>query len=83
MRNDVTAQKHPAFGGANRLPGCVAAVVRMHALHDARCAASRFKPRLPWEPISTHQIDPIWPECALGVLGARLGDSGEGHALFG
>ncbi len=40
-------RKNPAFGGANRRLGCVAAF--------ARCTASRRKPRLPETPICRHQ----------------------------
>ncbi len=57
MRNDATVKKHPACGGANRLPGFVAAL--------ARYRASRGTPRLPGKPICHHQIDPIWPDSAL------------------
>jgi hypothetical protein len=39
--------KNPAFGGANRRLGCVAAF--------ARYTASRCKPRLPETPIGRHQ----------------------------
>ncbi len=57
MGNDALGLKHPAYGGAHRLPGCVAAL--------ARYTASRFGPRLPWKPMSTHQIDSIWLGSAL------------------
>ncbi len=60
IRNDATVQKNPAFGGANRLPGCVATL--------ARCPASRCAPRLPGKPICRHQIDSIWPDSALGPM---------------
>ena len=56
-RNDATVKKHPACGGANRLPGFVAAL--------ARYRASRCTPRLPGKPICRHQIDPIWSDSAL------------------
>lgn len=57
MRNDALVQKHPACGGAIRLPVCVAAL--------ARCTASRFTPRLPGKPNCTHQIDSILSDSAL------------------
>ncbi|MCH2498602.1 MAG: hypothetical protein MK104_16525, partial [Erythrobacter sp.] len=56
-RNDATVKKHPACGGANRLPGFVAAL--------ARYRASRCTPRLPGKPICRHQIDSIWSDSAL------------------
>jgi hypothetical protein len=60
VRNDATGKKHPACGGANRLPGFVAAL--------ARYRASRGTPRLPGKPICRHQIDSIWSDSALAVL---------------
>ena len=44
MRNDATAQKNPAFGGANRLAGFVAALARWPriALGAAPARKSRF-----------------------------------------
>ncbi len=65
IRNDATAQKNPAFGGANRFPGFVATL--------ARCPASRCAPRLPGKPICRHQIDTIWPHSALRVRGRGVG----------
>jgi hypothetical protein len=59
-RNDATVKKHPACGGANRLPGFVAAL--------ARYRASRGTPRLPGKPICRHQIDSIWSDSALSSL---------------
>ena len=41
-RNDATAQKNPAFGGAKRLLGCVPTL--------ARCPTSRCAPLLPEKP---------------------------------
>ncbi len=64
MRNDATAQKHPAFGGANRLPGFVATLARFS---DSENQASRFTPRLPGKPICLHQIDSIWSDSALAL----------------
>jgi len=49
-REAAMAQKNPAFGGANRLFGCVAAL--------AQCATLRCAPRLPEKPICTHQMIP-------------------------
>ena len=42
--NDARAQKDPAFGGANRLPGFVAALARWRriALRAAPARTSRF-----------------------------------------
>ena len=54
-----TVKNHPACGGANRLPGFVAAL--------ARYRASRCTPRLPGKPICRHQIDPIWSDSALNL----------------
>jgi len=73
MRNDATAQKHPACGGAHGLPGCVAAL--------ARCAASRFGPRLPWKtmsPIKLIQFGPevLWAPHRAGVPALLAGRPG-------
>ncbi len=62
MRNDATAQKDLASGGANRLPGFVATLARFS---DSENQASRFTPRLPGKPICLYQIDSIWSDSAL------------------
>ena len=48
FRAQGTGRNNPAFGGANRLLGCVATL--------ARCTASRYAPRLPEKPICRHQM---------------------------
>jgi len=53
-RDAATVQKNPAFGGANRLFGCVAML--------ARCPTSRCAPRLLEKPICTHQTIPYGRE---------------------
>ncbi len=57
-RNDATAQKNPAEGGAKRFLGCVAPL--------ARCPNSRCAALLPEKPFCRHQIASIWPDSALG-----------------
>ena len=59
MRNDATAQNHPASGGASGLFGCVAALARCKgiALHTAPTR----KTRMP------HQSDRIRSEYALAA----------------
>ena len=56
-RNDATGYKNPAFGGAYRLPGCVAML--------ARCDSIALRTAPNWEADTPHQIVSVWSDSAL------------------
>jgi hypothetical protein len=60
-REAATAQKNPAFGGANRYFGCVA--ILSAKTRDIPCfCTSRYASCLPEKPICTHQTYPYGRE---------------------
>ncbi len=61
-RDAATAQKNPAFGGANRLFGCVAMLASANKGYPLLADTSCCAPRLPEIPICTHQTNPYGRE---------------------
>ena len=72
-RNDATGSKNPAFGGAYRLPGCVAML--------ARCDSIALRTAPDREADTPHQIVSIWSERALDISTANLQPSIDGCFL--
>ena len=69
VRNTAGGQKRPAFGGAYRVAGCVAAL--------ARCAASRCAPRLPGRSDRRHERGHYFRSSVLGRGRTRRQHAGE------
>ncbi len=74
-RNAATAQKNPAFGGADRLFGCVAMLAGVNKGYPLLTDTSSCAPRLPEKPICTHQTIPYGRELLWGMAMDGIGSS--------